>query len=270
MTSSGALLFAFDTVTDQGVTLHYTKLANVTCKLIKKHLDIPCAVVTDGDVSAADQIINLQPKSTHSSRTIRVGDIHQTYEWKNDYRLLSYDLTPWDQTLVIDVDYILQTNRLKTLLESNLDFVIAQKVTGLMGNEFDQYRMMPNRTIPQCWATVMCFNRNADTVFEYAKMIADNYEFYAGIFGFDTKQYRNDMVFSIAAHMLQTPTIPWGITAASSNYYIKKISERGLIFEKDPEEKMLITGYGDIHVLNKNIASDLELLEKLENWADDY
>lgn len=270
MTSNGALLFAFDTVTDQGVPLYYTKLANITCKLIKKHLDIPCAVVTDGDVPAADEIIYLEPKTTHSSRTIKVGDIHQTYEWKNDYRLLSYDLSPWKQTLVIDVDYILQSKRLKTLLDSKIDFTIAQNVTGLVGQEFDRYHMMPNRTIPQCWATVMCFNQNAKTVFEYAKMISDNYEFYASIFGFDLKQYRNDMVFSIAAHMLQTPTIPWNIVTASSKYYINKINKQGhLIFEKDPNDGMQILSYGDVHILNKNITSDLELINQLESWADD-
>lgn len=265
--SSGVLFVAFDSVTDQGNTLRYTELAKISANLVKRHLGLPVGIVTDKPIAGFDeQIIVERPAA--GTRHVLLKDLHESYSWYNDYRRQLYNLTPFDRTLLLDADYFLQTNQYLKCFEFDAPFQLIKTVYDPTNRKsFDKYISLPNRTIPQYWATAMYWNRNAATHFEYANMIAENYQYYSQVFGFTDKQYRNDMVFSIVAHMLPTHAMPWRMWMTSSDSKLIDANRSGLKFNYNNSVIRINT---DVHVLSKDIMHENNL-EILHQWsiADD-
>ena len=261
--SSGVLLVAFDSATDQGSTLHYTELAKVCANLVRKHLNLPVGIVSNTKVDGFEENI-IVDKPSADQRHVLVDGLHQSYNWYNDYRRHLYNLTPFDCTLLLDVDYFLQTDQYLKCFEFDAPFQIINQVYDPTGrNSFGKYAMLPNRTIPQCWATAMYWNRDAAEYFEYANMIADNYKYYSRVFGFSHKQYRNDMVFSIVDHMLPSYNIPWRMNMVSSDCELVDANASGIKFQYNNNVIRVGT---DVHVLGKNIMLE-DNLNKLQHWS---
>lgn len=262
--SKGVLFIGFDSVTEKNNTIHYTKLAQISANLIRKHLDVPCAIISDKKVDGFEEnIVVERPSST--KRAVAINGKHESYPWFNDYRREAFKYSPWNETILLDVDYFAQTDKLKNLFNVDYPFMIVKDVYDPSGkNLFDNYRLLPNRTIPQCWATVMKFNKQSKVYFDYADMIAHDYHYYSEIFGFTSGQYRNDMVFSIVAHMLPSVFIPWRMWMTSSLYDLVDANTSGLKFQRDNE---VFRVNNDVHVLSKSIGIDENLLDMLENWS---
>lgn len=261
--SKGVLFVAFDSTTDQGNELRYTELAKISANLAKHYLGLPVGIVTDKSIVGFDeQIIVSKPEST--TRHVVVNSKHESYNWYNDYRRHLFDLTPWDQTLLLDVDYFLQTPRYLKCFEANLPFQIIGSVFDPTGrNSFEKYRYLPNRTIPQAWATAIYWNKDSKTFFDYANMISDNYKYYARVFGFSDQQFRNDMVFSIVNHMLSGYTMPFKMWMTGSDCRVTEATPNGLKFNYSGS---VLRIKNDVHVLSKEIMLDNNL-EMLYDWS---
>ena len=167
--SKGVVIVAFDSDTDQSNTLKYTELAKISAAQVRRHLNLPVAIVTDKSIDGFDDVL-IVDKPTSTTRHVKIDERHKNYNWYNDYRRQLFYMTPYDQTLLIDADYFVQSDSLLRCFEYNDDFQIVGNVYDPTGrNSFDKYRFLPNRTIPQLWATAMYWNRNAITHFDYAK-----------------------------------------------------------------------------------------------------
>ena len=261
--SSGVLFVAFDSVTDQGNNLRYTELAKIAANLARKYLKLPVGIVTDKPIAGFDEQIIVE-KPVSGERHVLLDGKYESYNWHNDYRRQLYKLTPWDKTLLLDVDYFLQSDQFLKCFEFNAPFQIVKDVYDPTGrNSFEKYKLLPNRTIPQVWATAMYWNRNAKSHFEYANMVAENYEYYSRVFEFSSKQYRNDMTFSIVSHMLPSYYMPWKMWMTSSDCSLVDASNTGLKFNYNNN---IIRVNNDIHVLGKDIMLDKNL-ELLSNWS---
>lgn len=261
--SRGVLIVAFDSLTDQGNTLQYRELAKISAMLVRKHLKLPVGIVTDQPIDGfEEQIIVDIPAS--NTRNVLLQDQHESYNWYNDSRRQLFELTPWQQTLLLDADYLLQSNQYLKCFEFDAPFQIVGNVYDPTDREsFKKYKQLPNRTIPQKWASAMYWNKQAQTHFEYANMIAENYEYYSRVFGFSDKQFRNDMIFSIVSHMLPSYTIPNSMWMTSSDCKLIDASANGLKFNYN---NTVIRIKNDLHVLSKDImlTNNLQLLY---NWA---
>ena len=86
-------------------------------------------------------------------------------------------MTPYDQTLVLDVDYVVSSDQLLALFDTDQDFLChdqAWDVTGVTDysglNSFGRNRM------PMSWATVMYFRRGqtAAMIFDLMSMVRDH------------------------------------------------------------------------------------------------
>jgi len=266
--SSGVLFFAFDSKTDQGKSVHYTRLAKIAKNLVKKHLGLPCAIASNTKVDGFDETIVIN-KRTAGTRHVLVNNVHENYIWYNNHRVNADQLTPWSRTLMLDVDYFLQSDNLLNVVNSDYEFLIMRDVKDATGrNRFDRYKLMPNRTIPQLWATAMCWDSRANYIFEYAREIENNYEYYSRVFGFSSKQYRNDMIFSIAAHMSDSKYITWPMWMTSGDCLVNNADHRGIKLSYQHKNKQHITRVGhDLHCLSKTIATDEKLLDHLEHWS---
>ena len=181
--SKGCIILANDT--DE---FRYTKLAEIAAARVEQHLKIPVEIVSDEVV-----------RENH--RTLR--NINDKLVWKNLNRTKIYDITPWDRTLVIDADYIINGNTLLSHLEADFDFAMVRDMYNPMTGDPFQPKMGYS-TIQQMWATVMIFNKSdiAAKIFAMADHVLDHYDYYAKVYCCPPRPLRNDYAFTIACHLV--------------------------------------------------------------------
>ena len=192
--SQGVLIFAFNNeATD------YISMAAWSAKNIRRHLNLPVAVVTDNPKAAAqhkfEHIIVTAP-DTGGARYF--ADYKQTITWHNAGRITAYELSPFDQTLVLDADYVVASDALLDMLKIPQQFAAFKDsldVANLTNLEtFGTHRM------PMWWATVMMFRRGniSQFIFDSMQMIRNNWQHYRDLYGIHHGNYRNDYALSIA------------------------------------------------------------------------
>ena len=210
--TTGALIFARNNEhTD------YVSMAKWSAKNIQRHLGIETHIVTD---------------DTRSDSGSRHFPDTGTVTWHNTNRMDAYRLSPWDRTLVLDADYVVASDQLRSILDCDADFLAhrwAYDVTGC--NNFDGLNYF-GRRMPQWWATVMVFNksRQAELIFDTMVMIRDNWTHYKNIYKNNSRTYRNDHALSIAllitnGHTLDHPGIPWQLASLTPEHQLTQIDQ---------------------------------------------
>lgn len=245
--TTGALIFARNNEhTD------YVAMAQWSAKNIKRHLGIPTHIVTDD--SRTD---------SGSRHFANVG----TVSWHNTNRMDAYRLTPWDRTLVLDADYVVATDQLHSVLDSDQDFLAhrwAYDVTGC--NNFQGLNYFGDVGMPMWWATVMVFNRSrtAELIFDAMTMIRDNWTHYKNIYKFSNMTYRNDFALSIAllivnGHTLNHAGIPWQLASLTPEHRLTQLDlDRYRVDFKNGEGKSRwIELRQDFHAMDKQQLGDI-------------
>ena len=226
--TTGALIFAFD-----NEQTDYVAMAGWSAERIHRHLKIPTAVVTDADptdrrLAAADQVINATPVS---GGTRWFEDYQATVSWHNAGRTDSYSLTPWDQTLVLDADYVVCGNELKTVIDSPQDFMCHRYAWDMTSvTDFDGLNWFGANCMPMWWATVMMFHKSntAQYIFDCMSMIRANWHHYKDLYHIAGPTYRNDYALSIAlgivsGHTLQVDNIPFGLASVMPEHRLTQL-----------------------------------------------
>jgi hypothetical protein len=222
--TTGALIFAYN-----NEQIDYVAMAAWSAKNIRRHLGIPVCLVTD-TTPAQDNFDSIIYASTEGSDTRHFGDVG-TVTWHNLNRMDAYSLTPYDQTVVLDADYVVASDQLKVLLDSRENFMChrtAYDVTGLQ--TFDDLNTFGRNQFPMWWATVMMFrtSEQARLIFESMSMIRDNWAHYRNLYSNSRSTYRNDHALSIAlnienGHTLQTTDIPWGLASLTPEHQLTQL-----------------------------------------------
>lgn len=211
--TTGALIFARNNEhTD------YVAMAAWSARNIQRHLGIDTHIVTDDSRTDSG--------SRHFTDT-------GTATWHNTNRMDAYKLTPWDRTLVLDADYVVASDQLSSVLESNQDFLAhrwAYDVTGC--NNFQGLNWFGDVGMPQWWATVMVFNKckTAELIFDAMAMIRDNWTHYRHIYKNNSYTYRNDHALSIAllvvnGHTLNHVGIPWKLASLTPEHKLTQLAQ---------------------------------------------
>lgn len=252
--SKGVLIHAFG-----NEVVDYYELAKISALLIKKNLKLPVACVTDKDMDGFDYIIKAESQ-TKQSKGLKVDDDIVKYPFRNDTRFLSYDLTPFDQTLILDTDYLIFTPSFSSYFNLDVDFICPWEIKNVITNKVESYLI--NGTIKQAWATAIYFRKSqfAKNVFDYCRMIQDNYRYYSKLLG--VRGYiRNDHILSLALHVLngyQEPRekmrpINWVSNSIKIELFssIDKIKSPGENLLLNYKEKINKFYKADIHVMNK-------------------
>ena len=254
----GALLFAFDS------EIKYTKLAVECAKRIKQYLDIPVTLVTniklDTDIFE-NQILVTKPDGKNKRYWTDTGEVTS---WYNFGRNSAIDLTPYDRTLLIDIDYIVNSDSLLSLLNCTQPFLCHQYIHSANLPQC-QVVTLGSKNTQMWWATVVVFDKSvfSQDVFDCWKMVEQNYKHYANLFGFDYNNFRNDFALSIALLLANGNTIPdqcdipWPLLTADADipvtykdntWWIEyKVHERGKLIPKKISLKNQ-----DIHVIGKS------------------
>lgn len=157
--------------------------------------------------SAFDNII-VSDESFPSGDKINFDTPWKTYKSKfnNQNRVLSYDYSPYDETILIDVDFFIMSDSFDNIWDSKEDLLLNKKAIDLKGNLFGtgKDQTLSPYGIPQYWATIVYFKKSeySKTFFNLINYIRKEYNFFQFLYGFKEGYYRNDFSFSIAAHIL--------------------------------------------------------------------
>jgi hypothetical protein len=235
--TTGALIFAFN-----NEQTDYVRMATWSANNIRRHLDIPVAIVTNekNPVGNFDHVVYADPKSGGSRY---FEDYRATVTWNNAGRVDAYDLSPWDQTLVLDADYVVASDHLKFALTAPGDFLCykdAYDVT--LTTDFSGLNSFGTHKMPMWWATVMMFRKSntAQFIFESMHMVRKNWPHYRDLYGIQNKTYRNDHALSISlgivsGHTWQVDHMPGmlatvmpehALTRLDTDYYAIEFQEQ--------------------------------------------
>lgn len=226
--NTGAIIFAYN-----NESFDYVAMAAWSAKNIRRHLAIPVCLVTDTvsigvNYTAFDTVIYTEiGEGTNTRHFSDAGNV----TWHNLNRVDAYSLTPYSQTLVLDADYVVASNQLQSILDSQEDFMChrtAYDVTGLQ--PFNDLNVFGRYQFPMWWATVMMFraSERARLIFESMTMIRNNWTHYRNLYANPRSTYRNDHALSIAlnienGHTLQTTDIPWGLASLTPEHRLTQL-----------------------------------------------
>jgi len=262
-------------VAQNNSTIDYVKLAIFSAKQINKFLDIPVSIVTDskGYLDSKypnhpfDQILDISEDAFYFQRRFNDGALsNKVLEWKNLSRYRVYDLTPYDTTLVVDVDYIINSSILKPALF--LDYplqIYSQSMDIADWRDTQEFKRINPYSIPFYWATVFIFNKGKVTsaFFSLLSHIKDNWEYFRTLYCISSPMFRNDLAFSIAIHIMNgkksgdfAQELPGKMIYAKDTDVLisaKDTTMKFLIEKKDylGEYNVAKTNGLDIHIMNK-------------------
>lgn len=127
-------------------------------------------------------------------------------QFNNQSRVLTYDYSPYDETILIDSDYIIMNDSFDSIWGNNEDILINKNAVDLKGNSFGDItdQRLSSHGVPMYWATAVYFKKSpfSESFFELIEYIRDEYNFFQFLYGFKPGFYRNDFAFSVAVHMM--------------------------------------------------------------------
>ena len=268
--TTGALIIA-----QNNNSIDYVKLAVFAASRVDQYLHIPITLVTDNKSWLEEKypnhkfssVIELTPNNVIQTRNFNDGSVSSRFlEWKNWSRSQAYDLTPYDRTLVLDSDYILNSSLLKVALDNDNDFQIYRNSFDLaLDRDTTQFSRISSYSVPFYWATIFIFNKNAitESFFCLVEYIKQNWSYFKTLYSIVSNTYRNDFAFSIAMHIMNGKTngdfatmLPGKMIYCSDKDFLidAKDGKMNFLVQKNKfygEYTAVKTQGIDIHVMNK-------------------
>lgn len=209
MTSNGVILIA-----KNNGQIDYVKQACFSASRIKKYLNLPVSIITDSvdylkkqfDYSCFDRIIPIEYHQTRNTKIYHDGSMaYKTLAFKNDLRHQAYWLSPYDKTLIMDTDYIINNSLLKNCFLSNESFLIYKNSEDIAKvRDETEFKYISDSSVDFYWATVVYFEKTQlnNVFFNLVAHIQDEWNHYSRIYQIKSSLFRNDFAFSIAIHIM--------------------------------------------------------------------
>jgi len=283
--TKGILIFAHN-----NPQIDYGLMAIISAGLAKKNLKVPVSLVTDKWTiawlkesnmyskaeSIFDKIIEVDKPVTKNYRKLHDGFNSQTIPFENSNRFSVWDLSPYDKTLMIDSDYLIFSTVLNEYWDIEAPVMMSHSMNDITG---DRAGILDNRVsetgIHMFWATTVMFDKSPESqfFFKLVDFIKDNYRYYADLFRFSPKQFRNDIAFSIAKHIMNGFETEFVYTLPP----VFTIFDKDILLDVDKEKLIFLvdkpldcgsfwasaTKGVDVHIINKQsiIRNKDKLLE---------
>lgn len=213
----GVVFFAYNTK-----QIDYLKLAVLASKYIRRHMpnEKICLITDTGSwnwfittksgSNAKDLFDDLVILDISHKRNTR---IHYDSPWskfssdfKNSDKHKIIDYTPYDKTLLLDTDYIIQNGDLNYIFDSSAHVTLFHNAKDLLQQNLSNSQQYLNEVgIPMLWSTVIYFNKHVELTkifFDLWAHISENYAFYKFLYQFPGDMFRTDYCVSIAAHIM--------------------------------------------------------------------
>ena len=271
-------------------TVDYALMAMIAGGLAKKNLQVPVSLVTDTSTIAwmkesdifnqaegmFEHIITVDRPTTDNQRRLHDGQTGQMIPFINTNRSTAWDLTPYDRTLLIDSDFFIFSNRLGEYWDVDADVMLGNAINDIYNDTRTGYldHHVSNTGVKMYWATTVMFSKNLNSklFFNTVNYVKENYTQFADVFRFDPRQFRNDVAFSVAKHILDgyqqddTLSLPPVLSALDKDI-LHTVNDNSLTFLIDYKLTNLycaaaISGV-DVHIMNKQsvIRHKQKLLE---------
>lgn len=244
--TEGVLLYCFDTP-----EVSYSKITDRCIARIERNLDLPVTVITDANTKS-------RIKSDCDTRVVDMekGNTKFSKPWYNLERHLAFEHSPYDRTVVMDVDYFCYSDKIRRLLESKDDFLVHKNAHDVMHREVMRYDR--EAMLDLVWATVLIFNKTPRTkaIFDTVKLVKQNYQHFCNLYRITYKNFRNDYAFAIALNQINGhrdyDIIPDSIATVPADAEILELNDKGAVIRWD--NKTVSIQDQDLHFLNKEVA----------------
>ena len=218
--SKGVLLFAFN----NGIT-DYFKMAVQTASRAYEFLNLQTTVVTDSNT--------ILENYSHNFENVIVVDSDKSNKnvdnqiWINKGRYQAYDLSPYDETLLLDTDYLINSDTLLKPFKLYDDFMCHNTTTFLTKPDAEQEKISAY-SFNTLWATVIYFKKTKKTklLFDTMRMVQENYQHYINIYNPTVGFFRNDFALTFALRIVNGQTedqrnyIPWPLIHVSKDILV--------------------------------------------------
>lgn len=269
--SNGVLCFA-----NNNGKIDYLKQAIFLATRIKKYFNLPTSLVTSSkrdlehvykkDLAIFDKIIEVEDNNENQKRYYDGSLTYKRLYFKNAGRINSFDLSPYENTMVMDTDFVVCNDKLLNAFNLLPDFQIYQKAVDLCPWRcYPEFTYINDTGIKFYWATCFFFRKTKETklFFDLLKNLKENWLHYSKIYNLGSKNFRNDHVFSIAIHIMNGFTeSDWAKELPGTMYYTL---DRDHVVSMDKDDmKFLVekenysgeytlasTRKSNVHVMNK-------------------
>jgi hypothetical protein len=258
--TQGILLFAHNSE-----EVNYGVMAVWMSERITRYLGKSVSLVTDDYTVQSLRGIGIDPKKYFDN--VIINDCNTTQSrrlsgeniiFKNLDRVDAYDLTPYDETLVLDTDIAIMSDRLNAVWGSSDDILISNKSRDILDRSHPEFDYLKDHGIEFQWATEFYFQKSevAEEFFNKCKHIRDNYNWYSILYGMGNYPVRNDHIWSIAIHEsgIDFNQIPRVLRYATDKDEIIELgTDRALLAVKVNDNKVRLANVRDqdIHLMNK-------------------
>jgi hypothetical protein len=263
--------------------IDYFKIACANALMVQKNLKVPVTLITDegtlewGSKTYTEKFVNQCFE--------KVVIVHRDYTFTNNRNFKdttfsnkdlqfyncnhyeAYELSPYEETLFIDSDYLIMSSTLNNCWGSLNDVMINNKIYSPLDIVPPYVKNIDDMGIKLYWATVIYFRKSslAEHLFSLVKHIQENYPYYRDLYYFTNSMFRNDYAFSIAIHMLngfndfesiinELPISGLLMSWDVNDIHSVRLNDMTLYVEKENEKgSYLLTKVKDtdVHIINK-------------------
>jgi hypothetical protein len=188
--------------------------------------------------------------------------------WKNLNRYRADEVTPYQETVLLDADYVVCSDQLATVFGCSQDLLsmrYAHDVTGR--RDYRDLNWFGKAHMPSAWATVMYWkqSKTAELIFGMMGMIQQHWQHYKNIYGIADRRFRNDYALAIASntvmgHVGHWPSLPWSMATVEADCKLSQIDhDRFEIHYQDQQNKLrknILHGV-DFHAMHKRQLGDI-------------
>ena len=280
--SKGAIFFAYN-----NKEIDYVKLACLSAISVKAHMQIPTTLISNtGSIesykhstekssiflqTAFDTIIREEPENLHNVRNY-YDTPYASYkaQFENSNKHKVFELSPYDQTILFDVDFLVNNAILNLAFDVNSPIQLYRNAQTLKNTEPDHNldRRLNDVGIPLYWSTIIYFDKSpiSKMFFDMWAHVKENYDYYQSLYKFPEGLYRTDFAVSISIHLLKNfveyndelfaelPGSPMKYMAYKDD--IASVDKNGIVFFANnykEEWKNILTYSEDenLHMMNK-------------------
>ena len=215
MSSRGFMMFAYN-----NEQLDYTQLAIVAAYAVKKYMPgMPVVLVTNqmsvdqcrerhGEEimrAAWDDIVMTNPDYQQNIRLHHDGAYNSfNAQFTNTNKHDIYNLSPFNETILIDTDYLCGNDNLAKLFGGQHSVAMYRDAINLRCEEpYTTERWLHYAGIRMWWSTVVYWRKSeeAQHFFNVWSSVKQHWEYYRYLYKFPGSLYRTDYAASIAAHL---------------------------------------------------------------------
>lgn len=234
----GIIIFA-----ENNEQINYVDIAIANAYMIRTHMNTSVTLITDAPVQNRifDKVIQI-PKSKEQIKSFIGYGKYEKLTYFNSNRTLAYDLSPYEETIMLDADYLILDDTLNFCWGTDEELMMNTKSCDLFGNDLSlRERRLFDTNIPMTWATVVYFKKTERPriFFNLVRHIQNNYGYFMSMFNAPVSIYRNDFVFSIASHLM-----------SDCNLSIKSLPD-DILLTSPPADKIMKVSKGKIDLVSK-------------------